>query len=108
MIKYQTEHAVRDYYFSTQRPSTIALAAILNAIEWITPNSYQQKNDVGAHITRIMETYEFVQESIITMCRNRLICLINGCKEEEEVKVMASTSVVEKIMPVDPAPLNLW
>ena len=30
-MKYQTEHAVRDYYFSTQRPSTIALAAIMNA-----------------------------------------------------------------------------
>jgi hypothetical protein len=30
-MKYQTEHAVRDYYFTTQRPSTIALAAIMNA-----------------------------------------------------------------------------
>ena len=30
--KYLTELAVRDYYFSTKRTSTIALAAILNAI----------------------------------------------------------------------------
>eukprot|EP00984_Skeletonema_dohrnii_P024088 scaffold13198_cov94-Skeletonema_dohrnii-CCMP3373.AAC.5 len=32
-MKYLTELAVRDYYFSTQRASTVALAAIFNAVE---------------------------------------------------------------------------
>ena len=32
-MKSLTELAVRDYYFSTQRTSTIALAAILNVID---------------------------------------------------------------------------
>ena len=32
-MKYQTELAVRDSYFSTQRPSTVAVAAILYAIQ---------------------------------------------------------------------------
>jgi hypothetical protein len=40
-MEYQTELAVRDYYFSTQRPSTIAMAAISNAIESITSKAHQ-------------------------------------------------------------------
>ena len=32
-MKYLTELAVRDYYFSTERASTVALAAIFNAVE---------------------------------------------------------------------------
>eukprot|EP00984_Skeletonema_dohrnii_P005624 scaffold1983_cov84-Skeletonema_dohrnii-CCMP3373.AAC.4 len=32
-MKYLTELAVRDYYFSTQRASTVALATIFNAVE---------------------------------------------------------------------------
>ena len=85
-IKHQTEHAVRDYYFSTQRPSTIALAAIFNAVECIAPN-YQ--NAVGACVRRIVETYEFDQESIITMSRNRL-----------------TSNSVKKMMPPQPASLK--
>ena len=32
-VRYHSEHAVRDYYFCTHRSSTVAIAAILNAIE---------------------------------------------------------------------------
>ena len=32
-VLYQAEHAVRDYYFVTQHPSTVAIAAIFNAID---------------------------------------------------------------------------
>lgn len=31
-VNYQLEQAVRDYYFVTERPSTVAMAAIFNAI----------------------------------------------------------------------------
>jgi hypothetical protein len=41
-MEYQTELAVRDYYFSTQRPSTIAMAAISNAIESITSKAHEE------------------------------------------------------------------
>lgn len=35
-VHYQAEYAVRDYYFSAQRPSTVAFAAIFNALEVVT------------------------------------------------------------------------
>jgi hypothetical protein len=36
-VERQTEHAVRDYFFATQRPSTTAMAAILNALDRLDP-----------------------------------------------------------------------
>jgi hypothetical protein len=41
--------------------------------------------------------------SIIAMSRNRLTCVVNGCKEEE-VKVVAKTSVIEKMVQLHPVP----
>eukprot|EP00984_Skeletonema_dohrnii_P024086 scaffold13198_cov94-Skeletonema_dohrnii-CCMP3373.AAC.3 len=41
-MKYLTELAVRDYYFSTQRASTVALAAIFNAVETSIKGSLQK------------------------------------------------------------------
>ena len=35
-VHYQAEYAVRDFYFSPQRPSTVAFAAIFNALEVVT------------------------------------------------------------------------
>ena len=35
VVRYQVEHAVRDYYFSLIRPSTVAMAAILNALDQV-------------------------------------------------------------------------
>ncbi len=35
-MKYQTEHAVRDYYFSIQRPSTVVMGGLFNCIQHIT------------------------------------------------------------------------
>ena len=35
-VKYQAEYAVRDFYFSSQRPSTVAFAAIFNALEEVS------------------------------------------------------------------------
>ena len=41
-MKYLTEHAVRDYYYSTQRASTVALAAIFNDIGQISDHERQE------------------------------------------------------------------
>eukprot|EP00984_Skeletonema_dohrnii_P016694 scaffold7463_cov76-Skeletonema_dohrnii-CCMP3373.AAC.4 len=50
-MKYLIELAVRDYYFSTQRTSTVALAAILNAIS--DTRSTKERNVLGAFL-RVM------------------------------------------------------
>eukprot|EP01083_Nonionella_stella_P264019 896125_1 len=34
-VKYQTERATRDYYFAAQRRSTVAMAAIFNALDQV-------------------------------------------------------------------------
>lgn len=41
-VRHLTEHAVREYYFSTQRPSTIAMAAISNSTHLITDKTDRQ------------------------------------------------------------------
>ena len=40
-VVFQTENAVQDYYFMTKRPSTIAIAAIINAIEQVNDQDYK-------------------------------------------------------------------
>jgi hypothetical protein len=40
-VHFQTEYAVRDYYFTTQWPSTLAMAAILNAFDDVTGQDRQ-------------------------------------------------------------------
>ena len=55
-MKYLTELAVRDYYFSTQRTSTIALAAILNVIGGMTPTL---KDLLITYLRVIAEGYDF-------------------------------------------------
>lgn len=40
-VAFQAEHAVREYYFVTQRPSTVAMAAIFNAIETVREQDRQ-------------------------------------------------------------------
>ena len=40
-VRYQTEIAVGDYYFVTQRPSTVAMAAIINALDSVSRHDRQ-------------------------------------------------------------------
>jgi hypothetical protein len=74
-MKYQTEHAVRDYYFSTQRTSTIAVAAVLNALQGIGPPEKRQEM-LGALLLRIMEWFDFDHSSVISAAKKRLQRLI--------------------------------
>ena len=67
--KYLTELAVRDYYFSTQRTSTIALAAILNAIVDMTT---RLKDLVKAYLRIIMELYDFDHPKQVAAAIKRL------------------------------------
>ncbi|KAL7446471.1 LOW QUALITY PROTEIN: hypothetical protein ACHAXM_010487 [Skeletonema potamos] len=57
-MKYLTELAVREYYFSTQRTSTIAVAAIFNAI---SVTSTKECEDILTDFLRvIMESFDLV------------------------------------------------
>ena len=56
-MKYLTELAVRDYYFAFERTSTIALAAVLNAIS--DTNTKEHHELLGAFLRVIMECFEF-------------------------------------------------
>jgi len=73
-MKYQTEHAVRDYYFSTQRPSTIALAAILNTVSDICTEERLEK--LGNFLSVIIECFDFDHPEQVTGVRSRLQSLL--------------------------------
>ena len=68
-IEYQTELAVRDYYFSTKRPSTIAMAAIFNAVESI--GNKEKYNEIrGVFQARFL--MKFDNNDLIAEARRRL------------------------------------
>ena len=69
-MRYLTELAVRDYYFSTQRTSTIALAAIFNVIRDATTRERQEL--LGSFLRVIMECYDFDHPVQLAAARKRL------------------------------------
>jgi hypothetical protein len=72
-MKYLTELAVRDYYFSLERTSTIALAAIFNVIS--DTSTKERQEILGAFLRVIMECFEFDHSEHIAAARTRLRCL---------------------------------
>jgi hypothetical protein len=86
-MKYQTELAVQDYYFSTHRPSTIALAATFNAIESIGSKAHEEM--LNSFLTRILECFGYGQSMHMSTARSRLQRLLRG---DDVVEVGASTT----------------
>jgi hypothetical protein len=72
-MKYLTELAVRDYYFSTQRTSTVALAAISNPINDISIEGHQEL--LGGFLSVIMECVDFDDSKQIAAAKARLSLL---------------------------------
>jgi hypothetical protein len=72
-MKYLTGLAVRDYYFSTQLTSTIALAAVFNVISDTSTKERQEL--LGAFLRVIMECFDFDHFKHIAAARKRLQCL---------------------------------
>ena len=70
-MTYLSELAVRDYYFSTQRTSTIALAAILNAIG-ISGMTSGLKDLLRVYLRVIMESFNFDHPKQIAAAMKRL------------------------------------
>ena len=73
-VKYQIESSVRDYYFSTQRASTVAVAAILNAISDISTEECTEL--LGNFLNVITECFDFDDSKQISVARIRLQTLI--------------------------------
>ena len=69
-VKYLTELAVRDYYCSTNRASTIALAAVLSAIS--DSSTKERRGALGAYLGVITECFDFEDSEQITAARRRL------------------------------------
>ncbi len=76
-MKYLTELAVRDYYFSTQRTSTIALAAIFGVLHDTTT---RLQDLLGAFLRIIIELFDFDQPMQIEAARVRLQSLVKNKK----------------------------
>ena len=68
-VKYLTDLAVRDYYFSTQRASTIAMAAILNVVHDTTS---RLEGMLDPFLRLIMESFDFDRPMQIAAARKRL------------------------------------
>ena len=75
-VQYQTEHAVRDYYFSTQRTSTVALAAIFNAVKCLSSKAHQDM--LSNALTRVVDHFGFDDSKIIFVATQRLQSLVDG------------------------------
>lgn len=68
-IKYLAELATRDYYFSTQRASTIALATIFNAIGHIQGQGRQELLQASLCI---IECFDFDEPEVIAVVSKQL------------------------------------
>ena len=93
--KYLTELAVRDYYFSTQRTSTIALAAIFNVIEDMTTGATGLKDLLllRSLLSVITESFDFDHPKQVAAAIKRLRLLV----ELPERLVMDESSLDESV-----------
>ena len=79
-VGFQTEYAVGDFYFSTQRPSTTALAAILNALDQVDSQDCQ---DV-LHAFLFVNDNNFATVHDLFVAKERLKHLVNSDGPMEE------------------------
>ena len=91
---YQIEYAVRDYYFCTQRASTIALAAICNAVikDGKRISIHEHRVFLEA-LPRIKECFSFDStEVIVAACKRLQVLRQENGEEADDVVPEASTS----------------
>ena len=96
-MKYWTELAVLDYYFSTQRTSTVALAAIYNAIGNMRSKGHRER--LKDFLSVIMECFDFDHSKQITGVRRKLQLLV--AKQEEMVLREGSADERSATPPID-------
>lgn len=111
-VTFQTESAVRDYYFSTQRPSTVALAALFNALDQVDS---QIRQDVLRALLLLLDN-KFDHPRALLDAKNRLKCLVEGDGVVEEdvsmaevprtVSVPVPARIEDDDEPMEPKPKN--
>ena len=84
---------MRDYYFVTQRPSTVALAAIFNALDQV---DQQDRQDIFRALLFVMSE-EFDSPKDLLAARNRLLVLVEGddCVAEDSIVLSDTLREVE-------------
>ena len=91
-IRYQTEEAVRDYYFATERPSTVALAAIFNTLDQVD----QQDHQAILHALLLIMNEEFDSPEDLLVEKYRLQSLARSNDAiVEELRVVSDISPIE-------------
>ena len=97
-VRYQTEHSVRDYYFSIRRKSTVAVAAISNAVDQI--DSGDRQSILRALLSIVNEDFASPRE--LLSARNRLQDSVSGNEalpdedeDEDDQTSMASEDLSE-------------
>lgn len=91
-VRFGTEFSVRGYFFSTQRPSTTAMAAILNALDQVDCRDCQE---VLRALILIEETFSFASGREIFAAMKRLTCLVESDGHIEDMCDTESSSKFE-------------
>mmetsp|Transcript_7718 Transcript_7718/g.17451 ORF Transcript_7718/g.17451 Transcript_7718/m.17451 type:complete len:287 (+) Transcript_7718:112-972(+) len=86
-VRYQTECAVKHIYFTTQRPSTVAIAAIFNTLEQVNK---QDRWDMFDALLLVMNE-DFASPDQILAAKNRLQYHVK-CNDSIEDTVLSKTS----------------
>mmetsp|Transcript_3373 Transcript_3373/g.7441 ORF Transcript_3373/g.7441 Transcript_3373/m.7441 type:complete len:161 (+) Transcript_3373:2-484(+) len=89
-VRFQTEHAVRDYYLSTHRPSTIAMASIFNTLDQV---DQQDRQDILYALLSVVNQ-QFDSPEHLMVAKNRLQGLVGGNAiiDEEDTAIVSVSS----------------
>jgi hypothetical protein len=80
-VRFQTEHAVRDYkLFTVERASTVAIAAIFNALDQV--NASDRINLLSALLI-VIQDFEFEGTSVLNRAKNQLRRLVMDGDSDE-------------------------
>jgi hypothetical protein len=86
-VMFQAEHAVREYYFVTQRPSTVAMAAIFSTLELF------DKRNGRAFVRSLLSILndDFDSLEIIMAVKNNLNSLVYG-NDSSDIELLSNSS----------------
>ena len=88
---------MRDYRLAIRRPSTVAVASILNALERVRDGDYES---LTTALLGTLKEFDFDPSSKLLAARDRLHCLMNGNDEIEEDGTSEATRI-------PPSPLSV-
>jgi hypothetical protein len=87
-LAYQTENAVREYYFSKQCSSTVAIVAIMNGIEQVNDADHKPLMDSLVHV---LKKFKFDRPDVLMDAMERLRILVEENEERAEDTTVSVT-----------------